>query len=116
MERFPKGKNSILLQTLVNGRKSFIRLAPRVVFAKLHILSNLRRFQNKLKCYIALGCKGLLATNTLAYWVHSYFKKKMKCCECEPKGPMLQNFLRPYVTNFCNKLERLSLANFYSLV
>ncbi len=39
---------------------------------------------NKLECYITLGCKGLLETNTIAHWVHSYVKKKIKCCEYGP--------------------------------
>ncbi len=36
---------------------------------------------NKLEHSIAQDQKGVPITNTKAYWAHSYFMKKMKCCE-----------------------------------
>jgi hypothetical protein len=36
---------------------------------------------NKLVCYNTIGSNGLLVENPLAYWVDSWVKKKMECCE-----------------------------------
>jgi hypothetical protein len=33
-----------------------------------------------LDCYITLAKKGLPGTNTLAFWCHSLFMNKIKCC------------------------------------
>ncbi len=33
---------------------------------------------NKLESYTSLGWKGLLVTNTLAYWAHSFLKRPKK--------------------------------------
>jgi hypothetical protein len=43
--------------------------------------SKIKNRPNKLECYIALGWKGLLRDNTIAYWTLLYVMKKMKCSE-----------------------------------
>ncbi len=43
--------------------------------------SSLKNGQNKLKCYIKLGWKGLPGTYALMYRACLEVKKKMKCCE-----------------------------------
>ncbi len=43
--------------------------------------SELMNVPNTLECYTTLGQKCLPVMNTLAYWVHAYVTKKMKCCE-----------------------------------
>jgi hypothetical protein len=46
--------------------------------------SKLTNGLNKLVCPITLSWKGLLVTNTLAYWAHLLVVKKMECCEYDP--------------------------------
>ncbi len=42
--------------------------------------SQLMKGPNKPECYVTLDWKGSPWANTLAYWPHSWFAKKMKCC------------------------------------
>jgi activator of HSP90 ATPase len=43
-----------------------------------------------LECYFALGWKDLPGTNSLAYWAHSYFRKKLKSCEYDSNVAKLE--------------------------
>ncbi len=44
----------------------------------------LTKGSNTLDCYISIGWKALLMTNTTAYWGYSLVAKKIKCCEYCP--------------------------------
>ncbi len=60
---------------------------------------------NKLECYILLGRKVLLVTNTLAYLSHLYVTKNMKCCEYSSRDHIHNSSFSFKHTNGSNKLE-----------
>jgi hypothetical protein len=59
---------------------------------------------------IIFGWKRVKVTNTLAFYVKELIST-VKMVKVRLSGPMLQNFLRLHVMNFCNKLECLLLAS-----
>ncbi len=59
------------------------------------------------KCQITLGWKGLSVTNAVAYWVHSYVTKKMKCCEYGPWDPIQNTSFSLKLVNGFDKPEHI---------
>jgi hypothetical protein len=79
MELTESDKDSSLLRVETNyTRKSFMIPVSETVLTK--------NGPNKLECYIALDRKGLPGTNTLAFCAHAIVRKKMKCCEYDPRS------------------------------
>ncbi len=83
--------------------------------------SKIKNRPNKLECYIALGWKGLLPDNTIAYWAHLYVMKKMKCSEYGATTLIIMTLsIMTFSTfngrNGLNKLLCSFLASFSNLV
>ncbi len=67
---------------------------------------------------ITLGLKGLLLTNTLAYWTHPQVTKKTKFCEYSPScvSHIHNTSFSLLLKNETNKLECLSSESLSKLV
>ncbi len=67
--------------------------------------SKLMNGPNELDYYITLNWKSLPGANTVAYWTHSFVKKKMNLIEYSPGWEFTRLFFSSQLTNGPNKLQ-----------